>query len=127
MAQQAPQAPGRFTYTLDTISRNAPPLSGVYTLFSRGTCVYVGESDDVCAGLLEVYYEDNACLNDKEVTHFIFDLVPPESRVARLTERIREFRPYCNLRTGGPACSQCRLGQGLDAGQLHAIAGAPNP
>jgi hypothetical protein len=121
------QAPGGFTYTLDTITQNVPPLSGVYALFSRGTCVYVGESDDVCAGLLEVYYEDNPCLNDKEITHFGFDLVPPEARVARQVDRIREFRPFCNLRTGGPQCSQCRLGQGQGPEALLAIAGSPSP
>jgi hypothetical protein len=129
MVQQAQQMPGRYVYTLDTITRSAPPMSGVYMLFCRGTCIYVGESDDVCAGLLEVYYEDNPCLNDKEITHFTFDLVPRESRQARHLERIREFRPCCNLWTGNTeaACSQCWLGQGLTAEQVHAIRGAPSP
>jgi hypothetical protein len=119
------QAPGGFTYNLDTITQKVPPESGVYALFSRTTCVYVGESDDVCAGLLEAYYEDNPCLNDKEITHFGFDLVPPEARVARQVDRIREFRPFCNLQEGGPQCSQCRLGQGLGPGELLAIAESP--
>lgn len=122
MSQNTQPEPGRYAYTLDTITRTAPPMSGVYMVFSRGTCVHIGESDDVCASLLEVYYEDNPCLNDKEITHFEFDLAPPESRVSRQMDRIREFKPGCNLRTGGPQCSQCRLGQGLDQQQIRAIA-----
>jgi hypothetical protein len=123
----APQESSGLTYNLDTITRNAPPMSGVYTLFSRGKCVYVGEGDDVCAGLLEAYYEDNPCLNDKDVTHFAFDLVPPEARVTQQINRIRELRPFCNLQQGGAQCSQCRLGQGLGPGDLLAIGGSPNP
>ena len=128
MAQQAQPMPGRYFYTLDTITRNAPPMSGVYILFSRGTCVYVGESDDVCAGLLEAYYEDNPCLNDKEITHFTFDLAPRDARRARQVERIREFRPACNLRTGNTEamCSQCRLGQGLTAHEVQALGAPPS-
>lgn len=125
MAQQADQVPGRYVYTLDTITRNAPPMSGVFMLFTRGTCVYIGESDDVCAGLLELYYEDNPCLNDKDITHFTFDLVPRESRQARQLDRIREFRPGCNLRTGSLDCGQCAVAQRFDPGLLQSVGGAP--
>jgi len=49
----------RFNYELYSITRNAPPLSGVDVIYSRAECIYVGESDDVCASLLEHYFEAN--------------------------------------------------------------------
>ena len=107
----AEQMRDRFPYTLDTITRNAPPASGTYAIFSRAECVYVGSSDDLCADLLAMYYEDRPCLNEREFTHFIFDLAPQELREGQRNYCIRELRPVCNLRTASPSCGQCRLGQ----------------
>ncbi len=105
------QATGKLSYTLETITVNAPVVSGVYTLFSRGECLYVGESDDICASLLLHYYEDNPCLNDKEITHFTFDLVPSNARKALLIDRIRQLGPTCTPRAGSPRCPHCHSGQ----------------
>ena len=100
-------ATGKFAYTLNTITRNAPVTSGVYTLFSRGVCLYVGESDDICASLLGHYYEDNPCLNDKEITHFTFELASPEARRALLNDRILQLGPTSNQRTGSSRDNPC--------------------
>jgi excinuclease UvrABC nuclease subunit len=54
-----PQTGSKLTYDLDSITRNVPPSPGVFSLFSRSERVYVGEAEDVCAGLLELYFEDN--------------------------------------------------------------------
>jgi hypothetical protein len=105
------QATEKFSYTLGTITRNAPVVSGVYTLFGRGECLYVGESDDICASLLEHYYNYNPCLNDKEITHFTFDLVPSNVRGALLIDRIRQLDPNCTPRAGSPRCPHCRSAQ----------------
>ena len=92
-----PQASDKLVYDLNTITKNAPPSSGVYSIFSRAECVYVGTSDDVCAGLLEIYFQSNPGLDEKELTHFTFDLVAPEMRAARQRDRNRELAPVCNL------------------------------
>jgi hypothetical protein len=107
------QAAGKFAYILDTITQNAPVMSGVYTLYSRGVCLYVGESDDICASLLQHYYEDNPSLNDKEITHFTFDLVPPEARRGLLLDRTRQLGPTCNQRTGSSVDYRCQPAQEL--------------
>jgi hypothetical protein len=103
------QAPGMLPYDLDTITRNAPPVSGVYAIFSPSECVYVGESEDICASLLEFFFEENPCLSDKFVSHFTFEIVSPDSRLARQAECIRGSGPVCNLRTKSAACGPCRL------------------
>jgi hypothetical protein len=99
-------ASGRLPYELDTITRCAPPASGVYALFCRAECVGVGASDDICASLLKTYYEYDPRLDGKQFTHFTFDLVPPEHRVARMSDRIRELGALCTLDTGFPAFDQ---------------------
>jgi hypothetical protein len=103
-----------FPYDPKSITLNAPPFSGVYALFAFGVCVYVGESDDICAGILEVCTRAKPCLKEKHVTHFTFELVPPETRARRQRDRIRALRPGCNLRTGSPDCSHCSLAQEHD-------------
>ena len=102
----------RLPYELDTIIRCTPPVSGVYALFSGDECVGVGASDDICGSLLETYngYDPNP--DGKLFTHFTFDLVPPELRAARMTDRIRELGPLHTIGTGSREFDQRRLAQG---------------
>lgn len=109
-----------FPYDSKSITLNVPATSGVYALFAFGVCLYVGESDDICGSLLEVYDRAKPCLKEKHVTHFTFELVPAEAREKRQRDRIRALRPGCNLRTGSPDCSHCSLAQEYDpAGVLE--------
>jgi hypothetical protein len=86
-----PQDSNKFTYDLKTITRNAPASPGVYSIFAGAECVYVETSSDVCAGLLEIYFDDNPRLNEKVLTHFTFDLAAPGLRAVRQNDRIREL------------------------------------
>jgi hypothetical protein len=105
------QSPSRLIYDLDIITRNVPPVSGIFMIYSWDACVFIGESDDICAGLLEIYYEANPCLAEKTLTHFSFESASPELRLGRQIECIREFRPACNLGQGAPECKDCRFRQ----------------
>lgn len=107
-----------FKYELDTVTRNAPTISGIFMIYSRNRCVYVGESDDICGSLLEIYFDANPCLAEQELTHFTFEPASPESRVHRQAECIREFGPACNLRAGFPDCGDCRLARGAEPHEL---------
>ena len=104
----SPQVPGAFKYDLQSITKNAPPVSGVYTLFSPSECLYVGESDDICASLLETFFGENPSLNGHYPTQFTFELVSPNSRVARQADRIRELGPVCNLGVRSPQLGHIR-------------------
>jgi hypothetical protein len=118
-------APGRLPYELDTIIQCTPPASGVYALFCRAECVGIGASDDICASLLESYYTYDPRLDGKQLTHFTFDLVPPEYRVDRMTERIRELGAVCTLGTGFPDFDHRRLAQGEERQTGRRVADAP--
>ena len=86
-----PQSASMFTYDIRTITRNVPPGPGAYSVFSRGECVYAGTADDVCARLLELYFESNPRLDATELTHFSFVLGAPDSRGTRPKASIREL------------------------------------
>ena len=86
-----PQTANKFTYDIRTITQNVPPSPGAYSVFSGGECVYAGTAEDVCAGLLELYFESNPRLDSKEFTHFSFDLGAPDSRRARPKVSFREL------------------------------------
>lgn len=118
------RAPGKFAHTLDTITQSAPVFSGVYMLFSRGVCVYVGASDDMCGSRLEHYYEDNPCLNEKDLTHFAFEVVPPAARSGRQDDCVRDLGPVCHHRVGTPGCDHCRLAQASEPKASMALSGA---
>ena len=107
-----------FKYDLDSITQNAPPVSGVFMIYSWDACVFVGESDDICASLLEIYYEANPCLAKKHLTHFSFELAPPEARGTLQCECIGELGPACNLGQGLPECRDCHLRQWQGQGSV---------
>ncbi|HYL82378.1 MAG TPA: hypothetical protein VEU07_16290 [Candidatus Acidoferrum sp.] len=117
------QTTGRFAYVLDTITRKAPVMSGVYTLFSHEACLHVGESDDICASLLEHYYEYDPWLSDKEITHFSFDLAPPQMRGALLIDRIQQLGPTCAQRAGSSGDFHCPPAQKPPSSTAPAMAG----
>ena len=103
------QASGRLPYDLQTITQKVPPQSGVYAIFSPSECLYIGASDDVCASLLGIYFEDQPHLSDKHLTHFSFDLISSGDRGAQQRERIRELRPVCIQRIGAPGVRPSRI------------------
>ena len=120
----AHEAPGRFPYDLDTITRHAPPKSGVYAIYSREQCLFVGEADDICSGLLEIFFDANPCLAEKHLTHFTCEVAPPDARVDRSRDQIHALGPMCNLGTASPQCRDCRLAQGRDGGGLVRVPNA---
>ena len=119
-------APGRLPYDLDKIIRNTPPVSGVFALYSRAECVGVGASDDICASLLQTYYEYDPCLDGKQLTHITFDLVPPELRGDRMTDRVRELGPLYMMGTNLPDSEHRRRAQENERRAWILVADAQN-
>lgn len=108
------KASASFSYELYSITRNVPPLSGVYAIFSRTDCMFVGESDDICASLLEHYFEADRGLDERELTHFTFELASSETRVERQNDYIRQLAPLCDLGGKSSRCANCRVHQKND-------------
>jgi excinuclease UvrABC nuclease subunit len=90
-----------FFWTRQSIVTSAPNSSGVYVLFTPQAWIYVGESGDVQARLLQHLNGDNPCITRNAPTGFQFEVVAGQSqRVARQDQLILAFGPACNQRLG---------------------------
>jgi hypothetical protein len=93
----ASSSPARYSLTHTSIVLNAPEQSGVYALHYQTSWVYVGESANIRAQLLQHLNGDNACIAVYPNLSFSFEMMIHEAvRAWRQGEMIREFRPTCN-------------------------------
>ena len=92
--------PASFPFDRASVMLNAPQESGVYALRTRTTWVYIGESNDVLAQLVQHLTGDNACITIFPDLTFSFELVHPVVRPWRLHDVVKEFRPVCSSRAG---------------------------
>jgi len=81
-----------------SVQKDAPTCSGVYGLSNAREWVYIGETDNIKARLLEHLQERNAMLAERGPTGFSFELCPSPNRLARQNRLILELQPVCNLR-----------------------------
>jgi hypothetical protein len=78
------------------IRRDAPSCSGVYGLSNAREWIYVGETDDIRARLLEHLGETNTFVARGAPTGFSFEISPPGERVGRQRQIILELGPAGN-------------------------------
>lgn len=90
-----------FHFHLLSILANAPHAACVYAIFNKNIWIYVGESADLQARLIELLNGNDALsqrIKSYSPTGFLFELNPlPNSRVTRQSQLISELRPVCNL------------------------------
>jgi hypothetical protein len=92
----ASSSPARYFFTRPSIIVNAPDQSGVYALHYQTTWVFVGESANIRAQLLQHLNGDNACIAVYPHLSFSFEMIPEAVRAWRQDELISGFRPTCN-------------------------------
>ena len=94
----------KYRFQHESIVLKAPESSGVYGLYSA-LWIFIGESDNIRAGLLEHLAGDNPCISRLEPSGFAFELVCPEGRCRRKEELIKKLEPTCKkeLSHNGPA------------------------
>jgi len=80
------------------IRREVPASSGVYGLSNAREWIYVGETDNMQARLLELLEKTDAFRADGIPTGFCFELCLPHDRVARQRRLIQELDPARNGR-----------------------------
>lgn len=84
------------SFKASAIRREAPASSGVYGLSNARQWIYVGETDDIQAQLLQHLEETNPFLNDGRPTGFNFEICSPGRRAARQRQLILELDPAGN-------------------------------
>jgi hypothetical protein len=85
-------------FTNTSIYRDAPAVSGVYGISNAREWIYVGETDNIQARLMEHLQEDSTLLTDRQPTGFAYETCPPYSRIARQSRLVQELEPVCNRR-----------------------------
>ena len=85
-----------FSYTPASIRQNAPAAAGVYGILTPHTWIYIGESRDIQARLLQHLNGDNPCIGSSGATLFSFELVPVQLLAARHSALVLEYQPLCN-------------------------------
>lgn len=93
-------SPHRHPFTEASIRANAPSGSGVYMVYDSQRWIYIGESGDIQARLLQHVRGDNECITRMKPTMFSYELVAAHQRVAHQNELVLELRPVCNERLG---------------------------
>jgi hypothetical protein len=92
--------PTNYEFSRMSIVRNAPEQSGIYALYHRATWVYIGETENIRAQLLQHLEGDVTCVAVYPALAFSYVLAPPAIRAWRQDELVREFHPFCNLKLG---------------------------
>jgi len=89
-----------FQWTHQSILSYAPTASGVYAISNAQKWIYIGESGDIQARLLEHLNGDNACITRNAPTGFQFEVLSPSQRLARQDQLIVALVPVpvCNQR-----------------------------
>lgn len=82
--------------TPSSVRANAPAVSGIYGISNAREWIYIGQSDDIQAALLEHLREAGTSLMERRPTGFVFELCDPAGRPARQGRLILEYKPSCN-------------------------------
>jgi len=85
-----------FLYTPVSVCRNAPAAPGVYAIFTPSEWVYIGESLDIQARLLQHLNGDIPCISRSRASSFSFELLAAPKLGARHRELVLEYLPFCN-------------------------------
>ena len=93
-------SPNGYWFNARSINANAPPESGVYGLYKGQQWIYIGESEDIRARLLQHLIGDNSCIGREGPTQFSYELVTAGQGVARQNLLVRELDPVCNRKRG---------------------------
>jgi len=91
----------RFTprsFTAVSVRANAPAASGVYGVSNAREWIYIGETDNIQASLLDEVRRDGSAILNRYPTGFVFELCLPAGRPARQNRLILEYEPVCNRR-----------------------------
>jgi excinuclease UvrABC nuclease subunit len=86
------------SFTVVSIQNNAPEASGVYGLCNSREWLFVGESNNIRAHLLQHAKEGGTALRAKNPTGFTFEICSPAERLHRLDVLVRELEPRLNRR-----------------------------
>jgi len=97
----APPMPRSFTAV--SVRMNAPAAPGVYGISNAREWIYIGQTENIQAALMEHLGDAGTSIMNRRPTGFIFEVCDLASRQARLERLVREYKPTCNQWAEGRA------------------------
>ena len=88
----------RQSFTLASIRAYAPSVSGIYGLSNAREWIYIGETDNIQASLLNELQQVDSALLSRGPTEFVFELCAPDARPSRQDRLVLECEPVFNRR-----------------------------
>jgi len=86
------------TLTPLSVNLNAPAASGIYGVSNAREWIYIGQTDNIQASLLNHLLESDSVLMKRRPTGFVFELCGFAGRSARQDRLVFEYEPACNRR-----------------------------
>jgi|SRR5579884_2116771 len=86
------------SFTAASIRKNAPECHGIYGLSNAREWIFIGESRDLRATLMERLREVGTSVALRNPTGFSFERLSPGDCTLRQNQLIRELQPSCNRR-----------------------------
>lgn len=84
------------SFTVVSVSTNAPAGSGIYGVTNAREWIYIGQSDNIQDSLLRHLQKNDSVLMKEQPTGYIFELCDPAGCSARWDRLVREYEPRCN-------------------------------
>ncbi len=81
------------TFSLISVQRNAPELSGIYGLSNAREWILIGETDNIKAALIRCLQGTHTPILERGPTGFTFELCAPHDRPSRLKRLTEEYEP----------------------------------
>jgi len=88
------------SFTVESVRKNAPEVSGVYGIANAREWIFIGETSNIQARLMEHLKESDTDLANRRPTGFAFERCSPVERIYRQNALVRQFEPFCNRRRG---------------------------
>ncbi len=89
------------SFTPISVQVNAPAASGIYGISNAREWIFIGETDNIQASLLQDLRKGDSALLKRSPTGFVFELCDVADRRARQDRLILEYEPVCNRRLLG--------------------------
>lgn len=90
------QQPFPRSFVASSIREYAPAGSGVFGISNAREWIYIGESDNVQASLVELLADVRSEIHQMQPKGFVFEACAAGARAGRLARLISEYDPVCN-------------------------------
>jgi hypothetical protein len=86
-------------FTPAGVKMYAPPAAGVYGISNSREWIYIGETSNILAALMEHLVNSKVPLMTHNPTGFVYELCEGEQRPSRQVRLVSEYGPACNRQT----------------------------